>query len=220
MASRTKESARPQVLVIASQKGGSSKTTLAVHLAVHATLHGLRTVIVDIDPQESASTWRDAREASEPLLVTSTVGQLEQVLTAAADDRRRLVILDTPPHAGEQLAVAMRFADLVLVPCKATSVDLRALPATMELVRRSGRPAGIVLTDTPAWLGIVDEARKALLVSYPGVPVLPVAMGHRAAFHHAMNDGRAVVEYAPKSKAAAEIAAIYRWCQRTLTDRT
>ena len=50
-------------LVFLSQKGGSGKTTLSVHTAVTAQESGEQVVIIDTDPQQSATTWADARES-------------------------------------------------------------------------------------------------------------------------------------------------------------
>ncbi|MDE2462343.1 MAG: ParA family protein, partial [Alphaproteobacteria bacterium] len=52
------------VLVLASQKGGSGKTTLSGHLAVEAMLAGVGPVaLIDTDPQGSLAEWWNARSA-------------------------------------------------------------------------------------------------------------------------------------------------------------
>lgn len=208
-----------KVLVIASQKGGCSKTTLAVHLAVYASQSGRSCVLVDIDPQESASKWYDRREAQEPLLVTATAGNLTTVIEAARDEGREWVVVDTPPHAAGQIEVAVQLADLVLVPVKATPMDLDALPGTMEILRRHTAPAGILLSATPPRPRVLEEARELLAADYPDFPVLPSEIGHRVAYVDALTNGLAVSEFDPDSKAAAEIAAVYSWCNTRLHAR-
>ena len=49
-------------IAVISQKGGVGKTTLAIHLAVAAERAGKTTVLVDLDPQASAATWKDLRQ--------------------------------------------------------------------------------------------------------------------------------------------------------------
>ena len=55
-----------KTLAILSRKGGTGKTTLAVHLSVAATLAGHTTVLIDLDPQASACKWSDIRQADSP----------------------------------------------------------------------------------------------------------------------------------------------------------
>lgn len=208
-----------KILAIASQKGGCSKTTLAVHLAVYASQSGRSCVLVDLDPQESASRWYDRREAQEPLLVTSTAGNLGTVIEAAKDEGREWVVVDTPPHAAGQIELAVQLADLVIVPVKATPMDLDALPGTIEILRRHTTPAGILLSATPPRPRVLEEARELLATDYPDFPVLPTEIGHRVAFVDALTDGLAVSEFDPDSKAAAEIAAVYSWCSTRLYAR-
>jgi chromosome partitioning protein len=192
-----------------------------VHLAVHAQAAGVRCLLVDMDPQESASRWYDRREAPDPALVTATAGALPDVIAAARADGVGLVVVDTPPHAGAQIDQAVAVADLVLVPVKPTPMDLDALPGTAAIVRRHARPAGIVLTSAPpargtTRAGIVTEARNHLAAEYPDFPVLDVELGHRTAYYYALIDGRAVGEFEPGGKAAAEVAAVYAWCAERL----
>lgn len=81
-----------------SQKGGSGKTTLAVHAAVAALEAGERVVIVDTDPQGSAMTWREARKIEAPIVVASAASGLQKVLDAAMGDGMTLAIIDTAPR--------------------------------------------------------------------------------------------------------------------------
>ncbi len=82
------------VIAFLSQKGGSGKTTLVVHTAVAAYEAGCRVVVVDTDPQKSASTWRDARGAAEPMVVTAAPSELARVLKAARAEPVDLVIIE------------------------------------------------------------------------------------------------------------------------------
>ena len=55
-----------KVVAVVSQKGGSGKTTLAVHLATCAHLSGQKVALVDLDPQATARRWGDRREVEGP----------------------------------------------------------------------------------------------------------------------------------------------------------
>src|SRR3954454_15016760 len=93
-----------QILAFLSQKGGSTKTTLCVHIAVAAMETGLKVLIVDTDPQQSATVWSNAREADEPMVATVAVSDLARVLDAAKAEGIDLVVVDTAPHAAPEAA--------------------------------------------------------------------------------------------------------------------
>jgi chromosome partitioning protein len=205
---------KPIAIAVASRKGGSSKTTLVVHLGVLAASKGHKVLIVDTDPQESASKWFDRRAGTIPPLVNATAGKLPDVLEAAAEDGIEFVMVDTPPHAGAQIDQVVRLADLVLVPLKPTPMDLDAIPATVEIVRAHRVPAAFVITSAPPRSSITGEAIAELKNRFPDIPVCPVMIGHRAAYYYALIDGRAVTEFEPSGKAAREITALWEWTLR------
>jgi len=205
-----------KVVAVASQKGGCGKTTLAVHLAVHASQKRKRVLLVDTDPQLSASKWYDRRESERPMLVTASLGQLRAIVDAAREEGVDYVIVDTPPHAGAQIDQATSIADFVLIPCKPTPMDLDAVPATVEIVRTHGTPAGFVLTSTLPRGAITEEARSRLADDFPDIPVCTTDVGHRTGYYYALIDGRAVGEFEPRGKAAAEIAGVWTWITKQL----
>ena len=115
------------------------------------------------------------------------------------------------PSVASDLGSLCRAADYVLIPCRPSILDLRAVGGTVELVKAARVAAAIVLNACPAPRGageasVTHEARRALL-QY-GLPVLPVAIGQRAVLAHALAAGLAVEEFEPDSKAAAEIRAL------------
>jgi chromosome partitioning protein len=197
------------IIGFVAQKGGAGKTTLAVHLSVVAG----DAVLVDLDPQGSAAEWWESREAEAPAIATGRPADLGRSL-ATLTEHRRYILVDTAPFSDEHAEAVARHADLVVIPSRAAILDLRAIRPTVELVRRVGTPAVIVLNAVPAGkttaeASVVTAARVAL--SAYGLPVCPVAIGHRMALQHALNDGRTAVEYEPDGKAAQEIKRLWRW---------
>ena len=119
------------VLVLASQKGGAGKTTLAAHLAVAAEAAGDGpTVLIDTDPQGSMSAWWNVREAETPALAPTTIALLPEKLAALAAAGYRLAVVDTPPAITEAIGAVVRSADLVLIPTRPSPHDLRAVGST------------------------------------------------------------------------------------------
>lgn len=198
-----------KTIALVSQKGGSGKSTLAVHLAVCAEINGQSAAIIDLDPQASAVSWSERRKASSPAVVKATPAQLAGLLDQAKKQNADLVIIDTAGWSDVAQAQAVESADLVLIPCRPTVLDLDAISETLRIVQlASGKRAAIVLNSIPPYEGREQEARKVLdgLAS-----VAPVAIYQRVAYCDAMNDGRSVEEYDPKGRAAEEIRALYHW---------
>ena len=207
-----------RVLALLSQKGGSGKTTLATHLAV-AFGGSRRVVLVDTDPQRSAAAWWHARQAARPELVEAdaegVIGTLRGVRAGGAG----LVIIDSMPSVKSEIASIARAADYVLIPCRPSILDLRAVGGTVELVKAARIAAAIVLNAVPAARGVGEasvtvEARRAL--AQYGLPVLAVAIGQRAVLAHALAAGLSVEEYEPSSRAAGEIRDLARIVEKQL----
>lgn len=208
-----------KTLTLLAQKGGTGKTTLAVHLAVLAHQRGRRVVLIDTDPQASAAAWWQRRAADEPGLARAEAERLPGVLEGAAAGGFDLAVIDTAPHAKPEAAVAARVADLTVIPTRPAILDLDAIGASVDIVGREKARAGVVLNacPPPARFGesaIVGEARQAL-AGY-GVAVCPTAVSQRAAMSHALIDGRAVTEFDSKGKAAAELSALWNWIEEEL----
>ena len=86
-----------KTLAILSRKGGTGKTTLAVHLAVAAEQAGHTTTIIDLDPQASAAKWGDTRDADSPVVISAHSSRLPEILHTAEQSGATLAILDTAP---------------------------------------------------------------------------------------------------------------------------
>ena len=87
---------RLRTVALVARKGGSGKSTLAVALAVQHERAGGRAVVVDLDPQGSATAWGALREADRPVVVAAHARRLQPVLDAARDGGADLVVIDTP----------------------------------------------------------------------------------------------------------------------------
>lgn len=208
-----------KTLAVLSRKGGAGKTTVALHLAVAAQATGRRVALVDMDPQRSAADWWRSRSSETPELVEVEPGNLATVTKAAKADGVDMLVVDTRPSAEADALEAATVADLGLLVVKPSILDLRAVAGTVETVKRTKTPAVILMNQAPpargeVEAGITQEARSAL-EGY-GLPVLPVILHARAAYHAALIDGRAVNELEPHGKATAEIATLWRLLERIL----
>lgn len=200
-----------KTLAIMSQKGGSGKTTLAVHLAAYAIGQRIKTALIDLDPQASAYKWNERRTEDDPKspkidTIKGAVTQLAGFLKLAEENGIALVIIDTAPHSNSAAAIVAQLADFVLMPCRPALFDLDAIASTVEIVTSAETPAAVVLNAAPRGK-LADEARAAL--EGQGITVLPSIIYQRAAYSHAVIDGRAVHEYEPEGKATEEVTELY-----------
>ena len=89
-ASLANQGARMNVIVFASRKGGSGKSTLTAHLAAHANRPSRRCMLIDCDPQGSISLWHRLRGTAEPQLRNGVRGGIKEIVAAGAGGRRRM----------------------------------------------------------------------------------------------------------------------------------
>ena len=207
-----------RVVMVAKQKGGAGATTLVRELGVAAAAAGKRVVFVDLDPQGTLRGWWNRRTEGvqgdpNPGLATPTPdqmpGALDQLRAAGVD----LCIVDTPPSVHPFLGAVMRLADLILLPTRPTTDDLDALPAILDLVEEAGRPFAFVVTQVPPGRSrLLDDAVPVLAQRGRVAPPLRI----RTDFPVAAANGRVATEIAPKSKAAAEVEAVWHFVSADL----
>ena len=163
-----------QTVVIASQKGGSGKTTLSGHLAVEAERAGAGPVaLIDTDPQGSLAAWWNARAAPTPVFVKTGSMELGASLKELHRAGIRLAIVDTPPAITAAISQVIASATLVLIPTRPSPHDLRAVGATVDLAEEAGKPLINVLNDATPRESITADA--AVAISQHGT-VAPVTL--------------------------------------------
>ena len=198
-----------KIVALCSQKGGPGKTTLGLNLAVASEMAGHTTVIIDLDPQASASKWKDRREQETPVVISTHASRLKSALEAAEENGVILCILDTPPNAESAVRDAAKAADLCLIPCRPAMFDIEAIEPTIEIAKMVNVEMRVILNAVPPRSSMLHQARRAVEVY--GVPCAPCIVGNRAAFSHAIIDGLAAQEFEPRGKASNEIRLLYRY---------
>jgi chromosome partitioning protein len=197
------------IIVLASQKGGSGKTTLSGHLAVEAEKSGAGPVVlIDTDPQGSLSHWWNARASSSPAFARVAIDDLDESLEALRAAGVRLAIIDTPPAITHSISTVVAHADLVVIPARPSPHDLRAVGATIDIAELHKKPLIFVVNAATARARITGEAAVAL--SQHGM-VAPVTLHHRVDFAASMVDGKTIGEIDPKCRSAREVADLWAY---------
>lgn len=195
-----------RIITVAQQKGGAGKTTLAIHLAVAWNLAGRRVAVVDIDPQGSLSHWyreRAALEADSGLTHAQMSGWRTQLEVERLARDHDLVVIDSPPHAETEARIAVRAADLVVVPVQPSPMDLWACRPTLDMARTEKRPMLLVLNRVPPRGKLADQIMDK--VRALGVPVADGTVGNRVGFAAALTEGRTLIETERRSRGAEEV---------------
>lgn len=196
-----------KTIVLASQKGGAGKTTLAAHLAVMAERAGDGPcVLIDTDPQASLAAWWNGREEGAPAFAPTALKELSSKLEALAKAKFKFAIIDTPPAITEAIRTVVALADFVLIPTRPSPHDLRAVGSTVELASGSDRMFAFALTQAKANSRLTVQAMAAL--SEHGV-VAPSIIHDRVDFASSMIDGRTVMEIDQRGRSASEIGELW-----------
>jgi chromosome partitioning protein len=200
-----------KVFTIAQQKGGAGKSTLAAHLAIAWVRAGKSVALVDIDPQGSVAAWHAQREKTfgegeTGLTFTQVTGWRTAREVERLSGAHDVVVIDSPPHAETEAKIAVRVADLVVVPAQPSPLDVWATVPTLELAAKEKSTVMMVLNRVPPRGNLT--ARMITKLGGYKVSVAKAALGNRIAFAEAMASGRTALETKPSSVAAKEITAL------------
>ena len=138
------------VIVFASRKGGTGKSTLAAHLAAHVNKSTKPCLLIDADPQGSLTLWHKLRGTNEPPIKTA-VNSVSGIIAAAKRDGIEWVFIDTPPNMSAVVEDAIRrSARLVIWPPHTGARNLASDSRAMVTIglSTSSRRAGAPLSTT------------------------------------------------------------------------
>ncbi len=199
------------VVGILNSKGGVGKSTLTAALAVRAARDN-RVCIVDLDPQGSLSGWYDRRGGPDNPRLLHGEDRASDAIETLRSTGYDVVFLDGPPGSLLVTEDAVKCSDLVIIPMRASGLDLLASQDCIRLCQRHGKPYAVVLNDVASRdpKALADNARKALAASK--VPVAKTVIAHRVQHINAMTSGATGAE---KDRAAAEdVDALWQEARR------
>tara|TARA_B100001245_G_scaffold82932_1_gene59546 strand:- start:1131 stop:1769 length:639 start_codon:yes stop_codon:yes gene_type:complete len=197
-----------KVITISQQKGGSGKTTLAVHLALaFIKYHNLKVAIIDTDPQGSLGKWfmiRTEKKISNDNLTFKTASLWgAQYEAKALKNDHDIVIIDTPPKIESDARPSIESADLVLIPITASHVDFWATGAIVEIAKKANKKILIQINRSSQRSKLISKTND--FIKSLNLSATKTIIGNRQIFAASMGEGKTAVEKQKKSNAVEEI---------------
>ena len=197
-----------KVITIAQQKGGTGKTTLAVHLALaFIKYHNLKIAIIDTDPQGSLGKWfmiREEKKLSNDNLTFKTASLWgAQYESKALKKDHDIVIIDTPPKIESDARPSIESADLVLIPMAASHVDFWATGAIVEIAKKANKKILIQINRSSQRSKLISKTND--FIKSLNLSATKTIIGNRQIFASSMGEGKTAVEKQKKSNAVEEI---------------
>lgn len=202
------------IIVIANSKGGVGKSTIAVHLAAWLHEQGHSVTLADCDTQHSSSEW--AKEAI-PDVKAVRLADPDEILDRlpALGQETDFVIADGPGSNTETSRALLLRADLAIVPCKASMLEVRALAQATNILRqaqdiRGGQPqALIVLSMVGKTYRLTQDMKDAAAALE--LPLAKTALTLKQIYADAPGQGALVWQLGSRGKEAAdEVEALFR----------
>jgi chromosome partitioning protein len=206
-----------KIITVCNQKGGSGKTTLSMHLAGTLARRKNKVLVVDADPQGTATRWAASADDDKPF-PASVVG-----LSAASEKVHRevkkfvenydFIIIDCPPAADSPVPQsALLIADLALVPIIPSPLDLWASVGIRKVIENVGDinetlKARLVVNQCQPKTNLAKEALEVLPEF--GIKVCKNYLRQRTAYRQSAVFGQTVQDFGSKaSNAIAEVEAL------------
>ncbi len=213
-----------RTVAVVGRKGGSGKTTIAVHLALGFALRGRRTILADADPQRSAiEVFKGRSELGAlhpgPELIATSGSKLFALKTAAMNSACEALVIDTPAVLEDETAKAVVLSDLSLLVVRPTFLDLSAAVRTSSIIRQLRRPGLVVLNQAPAPREAVEPpiVKRAIeALDLLRLPIAPVVVRARAAYQSVLESGRSAEELSAETVAAQEMRELCAFVDRFL----
>ncbi len=200
-----------KVITISQQKGGSGKTTLAVHLALaFIKYHSLKVAVIDTDPQGSLGKWfmiRTEKKVPNDNLTFKTAslwGAQYESKTLKKD--HDIVIIDTPPKIESDARPSIESADLVLIPVAASHVDFWATGAIVDIAKKANKKILIQINRSSQRSKLIIKTNE--FIKSLNLSATKTIIGNRQIFAASMGEGKTAVEKQKKSNAVEEIKSL------------
>ncbi len=197
-----------KVITISQQKGGTGKTTLAVHLALaFIKYHNLKVAIIDTDPQGSLGKWfmiRTEKKVSSENLTFKTASLWgAQYESKTLKNDNDIVIIDTPPKIESDARPSIEAADLVLIPMAASHVDFWATGAIVDIAKKANKKILVQINRSSQRSKLIKKTKD--FIKSLDLSSTKTIIGNRQIYTSSMGEGKTAVEKQKKGNAVEEI---------------
>lgn len=216
------------IISVFNQKGGCGKTTVAMHLAAGLCGRNKKVMLVDMDPQSTATVWASQASDSKPFPVAvvnmNTYGAKVHMAIQKHVEDYDFIVIDCPPAIDNVMILSvLTISDLTLIPVGASPAEVWAAKAAKEIaleVRDKKNPnlkVRMVASAFPHNSSLAD-AMYASLQRDEDVPVMKSKLSSRVAFKECMLYGTTALTMPGSKKAASEVHALVKEVKATLKE--
>lgn len=206
------------IILIGGEKGGTGKTTLATNLAATSAINGDDVLLVDTDPQRTASFWSLTRDEKNIHPRVATIQKFDNVKKeiAALKNKFDHIFIDAGGRDSLELRTALLVADKAFFPLRASQFDLWTLAKINNHVRDARaineKLRAFVLINQASPNPSVKEGEDAsiYLEEFDELDTIKTVITERIAYRKAAINGACVQELSPEDKkASAEILSFH-----------
>lgn len=206
-----------QIITVVNQKGGSGKTTLSMQLAGALARRGHKVLVVDADPQATATRWAATAEDDKPfpasvIGLSAASAKVHREVKKFVEDYR-YIIVDCPPAADSPVPQsALLVADLALVPLIPSPLDMWAAVGIRQVIENvgtinEGLQARLVVNQCQPNTNLAKEALEVLPEF--GIELCRTYMHQRQVYRQSAVFGQTVHDFGARAaEAVREIESL------------
>lgn len=206
-------------IAFVNSKGGVGKTTLTASMGVEAAKETFGTgknersanvSLVDLDPQRSLIRWHGGRGGDNPRLLDGVDDACDAIERLEYEGTADIVLIDSPPAFLGVIESCVTCADLVVLPLRASMLDLAATEDAYIMAKDAGTPTLMILNDVHPQEGVVSATREWL--TEQNIALASTMIHHRVSHTYAMMASASAAERVNgkvDKQAQAELAALW-----------
>ncbi|MDX1670097.1 MAG: ParA family protein [Limnobacter sp.] len=194
-----------KVILVSSRKGGCGKSTISANLACYFSNRGLKVALMDLDPQQTLKFWRSERVAEFPILIDCAPDDWLIQSSELEEDHFDLLVIDSPPLDKKWIKNLMRQVELVVIPTRASPLDVYSATFSNEWAKKSGSTTRWVINAAHPNSRMPGDIKTSLQSI---AKVFDTVIHQRTDISLSMAEGMSLEEFAPNSKSSVEFSEL------------